>query len=214
MDCFYPILTPIVGNGNKEWMLLDEIEGGECAKIYNVYSISTGEIYILKYMEFNGRDSLILPGVIREIKIQCRCTKLGIAPKIIAAWICDKGSVMIMKKIKYLLSDVLRVPNSENHNRDRKKIKIVEKCLILLQIMHQHGMCHRDPHPENFMLDEKRIYLIDFGASEYIKPYETGVKKADYKIFASCIQSYLPEWKDVMSRFLTEEEIDRINRKK
>ena len=208
MDYFYPILTSIVGNGNQEWILLDEIEGGECAKIYNVYCM--GEIYILKYMEFNGQDSGILPIVTREIKIQVRCAKLGIAPKIIAAWICNKGSVMIMKKIKYLLSDVLRVPNSEN----RKKIKIVQKCLILLQIMHHHGMCHRDPHPENFMLDENKIYLIDFGASEYIKPYENGVKRADYKIFASCIQSYLPEWKDVMSVVLTKEEIDRINRKK
>lgn len=242
MEAFYPILKRIKTNEQYTWELLDVLnDDGDSAIIYDISGtrdpLEDGK-YVLKYMEFGKYDKttydIVVEQVIKEVTNQDLCFSLGIAPEIIEAWICEKGAVIIMRKLDLTLCDLL-----SEYKSFLVRYLIVSTVLLMIDKMHKHGVYHHDPHLGNFMVksmianatnvtdvksnDEYKRYrsknykycIIDFGSSELEKP-TVEIIKDDYIIFATSLKPFF-SFKELVRIFkpsgkLTRQELKRIFR--
>jgi tRNA A-37 threonylcarbamoyl transferase component Bud32 len=136
--------------------------------------------------------------VLQEVMVQNKCYQLGISPRIIEAWLCPNGGVIIMEKLTTTVAKLLK-----EYKSVEVRTSIILEVLLLLAKMHEHGIYHGDSHTENFMVrsqspveytrDEKKRYrkvkykffAIDFGS------VEGATAKGDYIIFSSCLRDIL-----------------------
>jgi tRNA A-37 threonylcarbamoyl transferase component Bud32 len=239
MDHFYPILKKIKTNNNysNKWKLIENITdnvGGESGEIYTVkneFTNSTNQTYILKYMPFTDQysDAPVIDTsrlkemerlALQEIEIQNKCFSIGISPEIIEAWICEKGSVIIMIKLQITLSELMIQYSDLSVNN-----LIITNVLDVMKIMHNNGISHGDPHTENFMVTSKiysktlingetqlqhykrmnfKYYVIDFGSTD------GSSIKDDYSIFIGMLhhsfeEKYLKNLYQSINLFTNEE---------
>lgn len=107
---------------------------------------------------------------INEAKIQSIVGELGLAPKVHEVWKCEKGVIIIMDAMYITAYDDLTtvIKGESTSNRKKRKTKIFETLLKLIDKLHSHGIAHGDSHLKNFMRTKKdpdRYYFIDFGLS-------------------------------------------------
>ena len=230
MQQFYPIVREIKTNKEYKWELLDELNvGGESAIMYDLRCNKSGS-YVLKFMEFENYKpevyEKVVKQVINEVQIHDSCYSLGISPEIIEAWICDKGAIIIMRKLYKTVRKLLSESKSF-----LVRYTIVTNVISLIDTMHQNGIYHHDAHPDNFMVvninqdmnqdmnhnewerynsKEYKYYVIDFGASESSKGVKNDHKTAhktadDYLVFASFMKYYfsIEETKKLLKSFVT-----------
>lgn len=60
--------------------------------------------------------------------------------------------------------------------------KIMVKCIELLEQIHSHSVVHRDIKPQNFMIRDNNLYLIDFGfATFFVDEYKSHIQHTSKK---------------------------------
>ena len=243
MDMFYPITKEFKTNttnttttNSQKWTLIKELtqDSTDTSEIYEVKD-NNDIVYILKHMPFiiyghTHEDEQHLKklekAVLKEIQVHTKCFLLGIAPEIIDAWLCNKGAVIIMKKLTTTVCNILGQYKSSSI-----KILVLKEVFELISKMHENGICHGDTHLSNFMVNttvtnitltknmteiEKfkhmkyTIYVIDFGSTDSIRENE----KQDYIICSMFLVHHLSKRKSrqlvEQLNVLTKEEIDRI----
>lgn len=95
-----------------------------------------------------------------EAQLQITASKAGISPKILE--INDKHKYIVMDKLDKHLIDVNGVKQiSLDHQKQLIKIYIK---------LDEQGIFHGDANPLNYMIKNKKLYVIDFGMSKKITP--------------------------------------------
>lgn len=113
----------------------------------------------------------------REVRIQKKASKLGLAPKVIDLWSTDKGGVIIMEPVKETAYRLIL-----NLKTEKEADKLLNIILDKIEELHRAGITHGDAHTRNIMFTKKDIEdsdlrFIDFRRSEI----STQEKSEDYK---------------------------------
>ena len=222
MEQFYPSFLSIKKSDNT-WTLGKVFnDEGTYSIIYDVMN-QNDKIYALKFMDIDGEDNI--KQVIKEVEFSDKAGKLGIAPQMIEAWICEKGLVIIMEKLDKTVGELLT-----QYKTPLVRYLIIENVLKLLDVLHQNNISHGDSHIFNFMVKESlfdssnleyqkytlakyKYYIIDFGASE------EGTKETKSHDYLDLI-GFLPKYFSneiilkLFSSRLTKEELIRFFGKK
>ena len=164
---------------DNRYILLKVLGSGASSTVYKVKDVINNQEYALKLI--NNDDEKEIEN---EIKINQKITNSqnqcftkfitssvlylanGKAYTYIILELASKGSV-----INYI--------NKDYEGLVEKLCKLFfAKLLLILQTLHQMGICHRDLKLDNFLFDENfNIKLSDFGFSSFIKKYKIGKKK-------------------------------------
>lgn len=141
----------------RKYKVLDQIGKGSFGYVVKGENIVTGSPVAIK---IEGRDSITLRN---EAKIYKLLQNIIGVPSIYNYGVNDNMS--------YLIMDLLGAPLVPLANDDHLH-DICKQSLDILEHIHKENVLHRDIKPENFLfdIDNKSLYLIDYGISTYISP--------------------------------------------
>jgi hypothetical protein len=119
--------------------------------------------YVLKYIPIgliSPEDPSLLPrtkdDIVREIKLQAKISKFGLAPQVIDSWTCTTGGVIVMKSMKQTVNSLIR-----QYTSSMVRHIIVGSCLGIIDKLHSRGYYHGDSHLKNIMVDYKEDDMIE-----------------------------------------------------
>ena len=162
------VITPLE---DCDWKLSYEIGRGEDATVYLACCDDVCN-YVVKVI--GARSSNFFSKVSREISIHEKFSNLGVAPRLIDAYICQKEASLVMEKkdmsVKQYVTLLLQ------HEVDSEIIltildEIEAEAIRLLRITHNAKLVHDDLHTNNIMIDVSddlewhNVQFIDFGKS-------------------------------------------------
>lgn len=148
----------------KKYHLLNEMNGGSFGVLYRAFNINTKEEVVLK-MEYINNEIKLLKN---ETKIyqylwNDLSMKEGI-PKVYWFGLSGNNYCMAMELLGPSLSSI-------NHTQfTNKEISSIGGQMVKrIQFVHSRNIIHRDIKPDNFLLKEDMLYIIDFGLSRMYK---------------------------------------------
>jgi len=123
-------------------------------KIYKKYNLNN----LLELKQFNNEFKII--------KLLNKKNIIGI-PKLILKRKKNNNGYLIFEYIQgKLLSDIIQELYNKNEAYDYEKIDIwIKKIKKILNNIHKLNILHRDLKPDNIIINDKKVYLIDFGNS-------------------------------------------------
>jgi len=111
MERFYPIIKSIRRNEkySKGWVIERYLLEMDMSDLYVLSNRNVEGEYVLKFMsvkrnELETWEYLLL----NEVATQEKAARIGIAPELIEAWVCEKGYVIIMRKLGKTVSDLFK----------------------------------------------------------------------------------------------------------
>ena len=169
----------------------EELDHGVAGNVHKVCKYNQDCDYVMKIIIFNPKvfsDSSYVEqskllnwhlndrdNFLKEVELHKEAFQLGVAPEIIDSWICKTPylGVIIMPALRRTLEDILIDPEV---SADKKKGYIWDAKQILIAL-NLTGIFHRDPHPNNFMVDSNQtLKIIDFGLAEKLVKHDDAVK--------------------------------------
>ena len=84
-------------------------------------------------------------------------------PSVIYYGIINENPCLIIPYYECNLNQLL----NNNTLEERQIILIVKKIILILENIHEHYVIHRDIKPDNIMIKENQIYIIDFGLATF-----------------------------------------------
>lgn len=148
----------------KKYRLLNRIDSGSFGILYRALNINTREEVVLK-MESIQHDTKLLKN---ETKIyqylwNDLSTKEGI-PKVYWFGVSGDNYCMAMELLGSSLSKI-----SHTQFTMKEISSIATQIVKRIQFIHSKYIIHRDIKPDNFLLKDKILYIIDFGLSRMYK---------------------------------------------
>lgn len=129
---------------------------GKEGTVYLVEDTYTGNRYAMKCFRKNKSSKNLL----REVALQDRASTMGVCPKIIDYDTISK--YIVMEYLDHNLYDMLKKRNGLlSQNYQKQMISIFTK-------LDKIGIFHNDASPLNFMIHNKKLYIIDFGYAKEI----------------------------------------------
>lgn len=98
--------------------------------------------------------------ILKEVELQKKAARKGIAPQIIDY--CPHGKYIVMDTLEHTLYDSFKSQNGVLTKQQQQHV------IRLFRDLDQAGVFHGDPNPLNIMYKEGRWYMIDFGFAEPI----------------------------------------------
>jgi len=128
--------------------------------------------YIAKHIYLMPGSELFL----KEVHLQQKVARIGLAPKLFDYWPCEHGGMIVMERMTNSLNNIIM----NLYETDPILIYYLIKNLISnVFILHSMEVCHNDLHFNNIMLKYKKIEdirvgeyelkFIDFGESYIIE---------------------------------------------
>jgi len=131
---------------------------GKSGKEGTVYLVTyRNKEYALKQF----RKHKVADNIQKEAKIQQKCAKYGISPKIKEVNLHCK--YFVMDKMDCSLMDLIKKYNGRIPNKYQQEIINIVSILD-----NKIKIFHGDPNPSNFMIKDKRLYIIDYGFAKEI----------------------------------------------
>jgi len=147
------IIDNILDRRKEQYIIINQL--GDAGKDAKTYYVKLGrKQYAMK--QFKPRKSV--KKIEDEVELQLIAAKSNISPDIIE--VNEKHKYIVMNKLDKHLVDI----------HDEKKISLDhQKQLIkIYKILDEQGIFHGDPNPLNYMIKNKKLYVIDFGMSKKI----------------------------------------------
>ena len=95
-----------------------------------------------------------------EVKLQQTAFLAGVAPKILAAFICDPQFIIIMERATSLIEAFYT-----GRFDPQSQIQLMSSAFSQLHLLHHSGIIHNDLKLDNIMVINGRVIFIDFGTS-------------------------------------------------
>lgn len=160
-----PVTEYLIGSGNYTWEPISKLpDQGDYSETWEISRSDNGETYILKHINFERKYVKQTPDQFtNEVKIQIECAKYELCPKIIEAWLCEKGGTFIMEKLDKTLEDLFKM------YRSQEALYVLAGIVMgMLTKLHKLRIYHGDIHPNNIMVKSypmtneeiRRTYLI------------------------------------------------------
>lgn len=147
------IIDNILDRRKEQYIIINQL--GDAGKDAKTYCVKLGrKQYAMK--QFKPRKSV--KKIEDEVELQLIAAKAKISPVILE--VNEKYKYIVMEKLDKHLIDI----------HDEKKISLDhQKQLIkIYKILDEQGIFHGDPNPLNYMIKNKKLYVIDFGMSKKI----------------------------------------------
>lgn len=143
------------------------LQKGSYGQVYPVIEISTGKTKILKrYIAFKESE-MIDRDVVREIVfINLINDKHGCNIAVDLEGICLSGDnlYLVLKPLDMTIIEYFRIIDKLPH-RENYILKMVDEMIKTIYNIHCLGICHNDIKTTNLMMNNGKIYAIDFGIS-------------------------------------------------
>ena len=108
----------------------------------------------------------------QSVKIQNRAASFGLSIPVIDSWECEGVyGVMVMKRLK----ENLKTKLIREHD-----IHLLRTLYTLVYDLHAHHISHGDIKLENVMVEDQKMYLIDFDFGND----EAGIKEKEMDLIA------------------------------
>jgi len=144
------LCSPVSGNERGTvWSLMGRV--GEDSLYGTVWQACLKKdcTYVLKSQKYSkdAYRQITKETIKKEVDMQNKIAKEGLALKIKDWWLCDKGGVIIMKSLKQTVRNLLL-----EYNNDIVRHMIIGTCIGLLHRLHLSGYYHGDSHLNNIMV--------------------------------------------------------------
>jgi serine/threonine protein kinase len=149
---------------NNRYQLLEEIGNGKFGVVYKGLNIKNKNFVAIK-TEKNSASIKLLKNETTVLKY---LYDHGSRVQPIVYWfgVNEKHSFLVMSYYESSLYDYCNQSELSYEKID----KIMGVCIDILETVHEKFIIHRDIKPQNFMVSNNELYLIDFGFSTfYIK---------------------------------------------
>lgn len=176
------------GCSGKEWVLRGRTgEESVYAKVYGACCKDDCD-YVVKVEQFFGEPPS------NENDFQLIAAELGLGPKIVDSFTCQKTSFIVMEALKQTAMDLIK-----QYHDPKVHLQIITDCCSVLEKFHSNGYLHGDSHLNNFMVDyttqnlekslgtkdpqrayvilDPKFFMIDFGHSQV---YDETLIREDY----------------------------------
>tara|TARA_B100000424_G_scaffold13816_1_gene10171 strand:+ start:10062 stop:10871 length:810 start_codon:yes stop_codon:yes gene_type:complete len=167
---------------NSKYRIIQLIGKGGFSKVYLAQHIYTDEYVAIKVEKTNTQTPILKHEA--EIYLYLQKSNVNITPKF--KLYGNHG-----KKYTYITLQYIK-NNLQSYLKENKSLSIKKTCdfgiqiLDLIKKLHQTGIVHRDIKPGNFVFDDSKICIIDFGLSKYyMKEEEHIIYKKGYKIIGT-----------------------------
>lgn len=151
---------------NSIYKITEPIGRGSFGTVYIANNIRTNEEVAIKIENNNNdtklikREAIILNYLYRN-NVEC-------IPKLYYYGITNNSTCIVLTLFS---CDLLTYIENVNPNTETL-YKIMNKCINILQKVHNKNVIHRDVKPQNFMIKNGDIFLIDFGFAYFYKNEE------------------------------------------
>jgi serine/threonine protein kinase len=141
----------------KKYQILDKIGNGKFGIVYKGMNLKSGESVAIK-TEKRGADIRLLKN---ETTILKYLYDHGSRSTPIIYWygVDEEWSYLVMSYYDISLFDYCNQCQMVPEKID----KIMCVCIDILETIHKNYVLHRDIKPQNFMISNEEIFLIDFG---------------------------------------------------
>jgi len=143
----------------KKYKILEKIGNGKFGIVYKGINLKSGETIAIKTEKKNCDIRLLK----NETTILKYLHDHGSRSSPVVYWygVDELWSYLIMSYYDISLFDYC----NQNQMALEKIDKIMYVCIDILETIHKNYVLHRDIKPQNFMISNEEIYLIDFGFS-------------------------------------------------
>lgn len=147
------IIDKILDARNDQYIIINQL--GDAGKDAKTYRVKLGrKQYAMK--QFKPRKSV--KKIDDEVELQLIAAKAKISPVILE--VNEKYKYIVMEKLDKHLIDV--------HEKKKISLDHQKQLIKIYKILDEQGIFHGDPNPLNYMIKNKKLYVIDFGMSKKI----------------------------------------------
>lgn len=142
---------------NRKYSVNNIIGNGKFGTVYMVINIRTKETLAMKTEDKKSLFKLLK----REANILNHLSNNGVKKIPLIHWygLHNNLTCLIMTYFCYDLNEYINTKKSSV-----EKIYIIfKKCINIIKSIHENDIIHRDIKPQNFMIKDGDIYIIDFG---------------------------------------------------
>ena len=171
---------------DSELRLINPIKKGAFGRLYKAYDYENNEEYAVKVEKNNKKYSLLSTEYKFGKYIQEQCSKYqiqSIIPTIKNYIQTSNYNILIMQKLNKDLESYVNTKNKKNNIPIHHHMILFREIIKLLKNLHKFGIIHRDIKPSNLMFDDNKVlYLIDLGLSDYYVNKKTWTHKPDIQV--------------------------------
>ena len=148
---------------NNKFIIKDKIGNGKFGEVYKGFNIKSKEIVAIKTESLHNKFKILK----RETTIlnYLSRNKIKQIPKIYWYGSFNNNTCTIMQFFSINLLEYI----INNNFAQSKILHIMRDCILILKNIHNSEILHRDIKPQNFMVENGEIYIIDFGLSIFFK---------------------------------------------
>lgn len=139
---------------NNKYNIIEKIGEGTFGKVFKAKNIHSNQEVAIKIQHKNIENVLK-----HEAKIYKYLNDISGVPNI-----RNYGSE---SGFNYLVLDLLGPSLSEKKLSCLNTITFILDAINIIEFIHNKGIIHRDIKPDNFLVNDNTLYLIDFGLAKY-----------------------------------------------